>query len=184
MQLSAYFNRFSGRGSLDAKPTKGLCNLPNKKHILFFEGTRNYTGRNGFSPSSYTLAATLAAIWAEIFLILVNGGQIIPFSQFSFVTCPAKPSAAKTKNKRVIKYTAKKSASQCTHSFFWVVYQSTHLSCPLQSCDSTGPVLCFAIFFTQVIAHQKLPVFVVQLSGSTSQTIYVPYILNGDLLDI
>lgn len=37
--------------------------------VLLYGGL---TTRN--SPSSYTLAATLAAIWADIFLILVNGG--------------------------------------------------------------------------------------------------------------
>lgn len=39
------------------------------------------------------MAATLAAMWAEIFLILVNGGYINPLSKCSCVTCAAKASA-------------------------------------------------------------------------------------------
>lgn len=34
-------------------------------------------------PNSYALAATLAAICAEIFLMLENGGYMSPFSKFS-----------------------------------------------------------------------------------------------------
>lgn len=53
------------------------------------------------SPSSYALAATLAAIWAEIFLIFENGGYISPLSKFSLVTCLAKASAVFPKRKIV-----------------------------------------------------------------------------------
>lgn len=38
------------------------------------------TGDKSHLPSSYALAATLAAMSAEIFLIIENGGYIIPLS--------------------------------------------------------------------------------------------------------
>lgn len=53
-------------------------------------GKRSY-GRN--LPSSYALAATLAAMCADIFLMLENGGYISPLSKFSWVTCAANASA-------------------------------------------------------------------------------------------
>jgi membrane-bound metal-dependent hydrolase YbcI (DUF457 family) len=39
------------------------------------------------------LAATFAAICAEIFLMFLNGGKINPFWKFSSVTCSARASA-------------------------------------------------------------------------------------------
>ena len=45
-----------------------------------------------YLPSSYALAATLATIWAEMFLIIENGGYINPCSKFSFVTSAVKGS--------------------------------------------------------------------------------------------
>ena len=46
-----------------------------------------------YLPSSYALVATLATIWAEMFLIIENGGYINPCSKFSFVTSAVKGSA-------------------------------------------------------------------------------------------
>lgn len=54
--------------------------------------------KENHSPSSYAFAATFAAICAEIFLMLENGGYISPFSKFSWVTCPARASAVPTKH--------------------------------------------------------------------------------------
>lgn len=54
-------------------------------------------------PSSYALAATLAAMWADIFLMLENGGYMSPLSKFSCVTSAARASAVadRTRQKEI-----------------------------------------------------------------------------------
>ena len=78
MQLSAYFTRISGRGRRVANPRKH-CESHKNKHATKgnYSGGKTHEATKGTltnSPSSYALAATLAAMWPEIFLILENGG--------------------------------------------------------------------------------------------------------------
>jgi hypothetical protein len=73
MQLSAYLTRSLGRGRREARPVNQL------NYISILERGRDPFVqaddiRKKLSPSSYALAATLAAMWADIFLILENGG--------------------------------------------------------------------------------------------------------------
>lgn len=70
MQLSAYFTRFSGRGRRVANPIKWI------RMIIIFRICQSKISLQDEQhlPSSYALAATLAAIFAEIFLMLEKGG--------------------------------------------------------------------------------------------------------------
>jgi hypothetical protein len=74
MQLSAYFTRSLGRGRREARPVNHQLN-----YISILERGRDPFVqaddiRKKLSPSLYALAATLDAMWADIFLILENGG--------------------------------------------------------------------------------------------------------------
>lgn len=94
MQLLAYFKRSCGCGRWVATPNEGTnhsCNQVSKitKHSKLKQFDKAYSG----VPSSYALAATLAAMCAEMSLIFEKDGYIIPLLKFSSVTCPASASA-------------------------------------------------------------------------------------------
>lgn len=82
MQLSAYATRSLGSGRRVAKPMEQQKGQSSRNMCKQCESSMTRFQRRNI-PNSYALAATLAAIWAEIFLMLENGGYMSPFSKFS-----------------------------------------------------------------------------------------------------